>query len=343
MLRTLILTPPPLRDDAGRDVTFVPDAFDVKESLTGVDALHGRHAPVQVGWSMTAETRRIEQRSALGAWRTLLATAPLIACAGAGGVLAFASQNLGLPRWAGVGLLGGFSLLGLWTIPALRLEFITHAHCLRAAVLRLTALRCGACGHDLTSHATLEGMCTCSECGARWDLTAWRREFPRHVEPVGPRSRLWSPTTIDRRGRRVGLATPLRHAEFAALRKQPPRVPVFTWSNVLGWLVAPPLIIACASIAISRLHPPQMGRDALFTLVALPAAFLLAIGVLVMLTKALVGRRSSLADFLSAQGRCACCLTPLESPPARDGNTVCRGCGAAWLVKVPALRDTLLR
>lgn len=134
----------------------------------------------------------------------------------------------------------------------------------------------------------------------------------------------------------MGLATPLSHAEFAALRKQPPRVPVFTWSNVMGWVVAPPLIVASASYAISRLHPPQ--TDALFTLVVLPALFLLALGVLVMLTKALAGRRSSLAEFLSAQRTCACCLARLEGPPARDGNTVCRGCGAAWLVKVPVLQ-----
>ncbi|HEX2836959.1 MAG TPA: hypothetical protein VHN77_02405 [Phycisphaerales bacterium] len=336
VLRTLILTPPPLCDDAGRDVAFVPDAFDVKEALTGVDALHGRHAPVQTGWSMAAEARRREGRSALGAWRALLAIAPLIACAGAGFALAVAMGGWGLPNWALAGVFGGFTLLGLWTLPALRLEFISRGICLRAAVLRLTTLRCGACGHDLTSHATQEGLCTCSECGARWDLSAWRREFPRHVQPVGPRSRVWSPTTVDRRGRRVGLATPLSHAEFAALRKQPPRVPVFTWSNVMGWVVAPPLIVASASYAISRLYPPQTG--ALFTLVVLPALFLLALGVLVMLTKALAGRRSSLADFLSARGTCACCLAVLEGPPARDGNTVCRGCGAAWLVKVPVLQ-----
>jgi len=106
----------------------------------------------------------------------------------------------------------------------------------------------------------------------------------------------------------------------------------------LGWVVAPPLIVASASFAISKLYSPQMGRDSSITLVVLPAVFLLALGVLVMLTKTLAGRRSSLADFLSARGTCACCLAVLEGPPARDGNTVCRGCGAAWLVKVLVLQ-----
>lgn len=239
-------------------------------------------------------------------------------------VSSFLARISGVPRWAGplilvalvaalrplaLAALGKFSLANAveQVLPA----WLTHAHC-------------AACGYGLASMPVeADGCSVCPECGAAWNLAAWKRDYPA-LAPMSPPER--EEQKQRQRLQAHGLAI---HRPWPELRDQLAGMArTRFWSVQRADAVRAGVLIAIPVLFLSLLPAAMRG-----VIVAILIADSLVL--LILLWQRGHAARTWAADQiraeLLAQHRCPHCEDRLrDEPRPRDGQFVCDGCGNAW-------------
>jgi len=208
----------------------------------------------------------------------------------------------------------------------------TFGKWLRKAGVRSTVVRhassgfCAACGYGLGEvEAEPDGCRVCPECGAAWNVDAWRRDYPPIVVrwnecPDGaPDKRL---TVADARGLSMPVMLHRTCADVAEeVRRCTRRTP---------WRIRKGVPWGVVGVALLCLLP--LGIDAMvaWVVVLCLSAASIAVAWLAMRTDRVNRATRMLAAEVSIAGSCPSCETKLAEVPARDGALVCERCGGAW-------------
>ena len=196
---------------------------------------------------------------------------------------------------------------------------------------------CPCCGYDLRG-VPLDpgepgGLRACPECGARWDLALWAREWPATQTPEWHEGidglRHWH--TEDARGRHVRLLADLCDEDRTALRRAVCRS---RWVEGLALIVLFAVLWVGTAAYLARLDPRLAYRVSFWRSFFLVPFVLVPLSLPLLYIRIKLGQnrwRHAITRARVGDGLCPSCGSGLsDAPTAIDGLLICQSCGSSW-------------